>query len=83
MIGPSWEIGKSRIRRALQPGLFDPVAHRSHSCGSASLGILQSPRGERLTVPTLGPSGTQERLYCWLKNRVKKVRIVRSISPRE
>ena len=44
--------------------------HRSHSAGSASLGIRQSPRGERLTVPTLGPSGTHDRLYCWRKNRV-------------
>ena len=38
--------------------------------GSASEGIRQSPRGERLTVPTLGPSGTHDRLYCWRKNRV-------------
>ena len=41
----------------------------SHAAGSASLGIRQSPRGERLTVPTFGPSGTHERLNCWLKNR--------------
>ena len=30
----------------------------------ASDGILQSPRGERLTLPTLGPSGRQLRLNC-------------------
>ena len=30
----------------------------------ASLGMRQSPRGERLTLPTLGPSGRQERLNC-------------------
>ena len=36
---------------------------------TASEGILQSPRGERLTLPTLGPSGTQERLNCWEKKR--------------
>lgn len=35
----------------------------------ASLGILQSPRGERLQGLTFGPSGRQERLNCWLKNR--------------
>ncbi len=29
----------------------------SQSFASASEGILQSPRGDRLTVPTLGPSG--------------------------
>ena len=44
--------------------------HLSHSAGSASEGIRQSPRGERLTVPTLGPSGTHDRLYCWRKNRL-------------
>ena len=46
--------------------------------GRASEGIRQSPRGERLTVPTLGPSGTHDRLYWWRKNRSKKVFIVRS-----
>ncbi len=30
----------------------------------ASLGIRQSPRGLRLTLPTLGPSGKQLRLNC-------------------
>ena len=30
----------------------------------ASLGMRQSPRGERLTLPTFGPSGRQERLNC-------------------
>ncbi len=34
----------------------------SHNAALASLGMRQSPRGERLTVPTLGPSGRQERL---------------------
>ena len=51
---------------------------QGHSCLSqmaleASLGMRQSPRGERLTLPTLGPSGRQERLNCWLKNRRRKV----------
>ena len=40
-----------------------------HSAIFASLGIRQSPRGERATEPTLGPSGTQLRLNCWLKKR--------------
>ena len=35
----------------------------------ASLGIRQSPRGDMATVPTLGPSGRQLRLNCWLKKR--------------
>ena len=41
----------------------------SHSWASASLGIRQSPRGLRLTLPTLGPSGIQLRLNCWAKKR--------------
>ena len=39
----------------------------------ASDGISQSPRGERPTEPTLGPSGIQERLNCWLKKRRTKI----------
>lgn len=39
----------------------------------ASVGIRQSPRGDRLTLPTLGPSGRQLRLNCWEKNRQKNV----------
>ena len=35
----------------------------------ASDGIRQSPRGDRATEPTLGPSGTQLRLNCWEKKR--------------
>ena len=41
----------------------------SHNADTASDGIRQSPRGERLTLPTFGPSGTQERLNCWEKKR--------------
>ncbi len=44
-------------------------ASRSHSAAEASLGIRQSPRGERLTVPTFAPSGRQERLNCCEKKR--------------
>ena len=40
----------------------------------ASDGIRQSPRGDSVTEPTLGPSGTQERLNCWLKNRLVNTR---------
>ena len=40
---------------------------------SRSDGMRQSPRGERDTEPTLGPSGRQERLNCWLKKRRMKV----------
>ena len=32
-------------------------------------GIRQSPRGDRATEPTLGPSARQERLNCWEKKR--------------
>ena len=35
----------------------------------ASLGICQSPRGDSETEPTLGPSGRQDRLNCWIKKR--------------
>ena len=41
----------------------------SHSVRQASLGIRQSPLGERVTLPTFGASGRQERLNCWEKNR--------------
>ena len=40
-----------------------------HRAATASDGIRQSPRGDRVTEPTLGPSGRQERLNCWVKNR--------------
>ncbi len=49
----------------------------SHSCIQSipdiSLDIRQSPRGLKLTLPTLGPSGIHERLNCWLKKRRKNV----------
>ena len=41
----------------------------SQICALASLGIRRSPLGDTATVPTLGPSGRQDRLNCWLKNR--------------
>ena len=39
--------------------------------GEASLGIRQSPRGDRLTDPTFGPSGNADRLNCCEKKRRK------------
>ena len=45
----------------------------SHTSAHASLGILQSPLGDSATVPTFGPSGSQERLNCWMKNRLQNV----------
>ena len=44
----------------------------NQSSAAASLGMRQSPRGERLIEPTLGPSGRQERLNWFAKNRRKK-----------
>ena len=44
-----------------------------HTATLASLGILQSPRGESATVPTFGPSGRQDLLNCWEKNLLQNV----------
>ncbi len=52
-----------------------------HSSTWASLGMRQSARGLRLTVPTLGPSGMQERLNCWEKKRLRKTPSHRRIVP--
>ena len=41
----------------------------SQTAAEASDGIRQSPRGESVTDPTLGPSGKQLRLNCWAKKR--------------
>ena len=55
------------------PHTFHKLSHSfSHIALDASLGMRQSPRGLRLTLPTLGPSGRQERLNCWLKKRRQK-----------
>ena len=48
---------------------YSASASSSHRAETASLGMRQSPRGDRVTVPTLGPSGRQDRLNCWEKNR--------------
>ena len=43
--------------------------------------MRQSPRGERETLPTLGPSGMQLRLNCcWKKRRVNTVSHLRMVS---
>ena len=63
------EVGRRPVEgafaadRALSHHTHDP-SPSSHAAGSASDGIRQSPRGDRLTVPTFGPSGMHERLYC-------------------
>lgn len=70
----------SRVPRLLWPPIFRRLAPLKrvaysvsssvcHSVHWASLGIRQSPRGDRATVPTLGPSGRQLRLNCCEKKR--------------
>ena len=45
-----------------------PLAY-SPPGAATSLGILRSPRGDRLTPTTFGPSGRQLRLNCCVKKR--------------
>ena len=62
----------TRLRRGpgrLGKGYCNSSSSAIHSAATASDGIRQSPRGDRVTEPTLGPSGRQERLNCWVKNR--------------
>lgn len=49
--------------------LYSLSASSSQRAAQASLGIRKSPRGDRVTEPTFGPSGRQDRLNCWEKNR--------------
>ena len=51
---------------AAEPLFISPRPSSSFSIASAevSLGIRQSPRGDRQTEPTLTPSGRQDRLNC-------------------
>jgi hypothetical protein len=44
----------------------------SHILQDASLGIRQSPLGDKETDPTFGPSGKQLLLNCCEKNLLKK-----------
>lgn len=65
------EISRKRYCCLLSCCLFRySFSHSSsHILAVASLGIRQSPRGLRLTLPTFGPSGRHERLNCWAKKR--------------
>jgi len=58
-----------REQRGADHASSPPSSSRSQAAASASLGMRQSPRGERLTEPTFGPSGITERFHCWLKKR--------------
>ena len=53
--------GGEESRKAVGVARLQARSQFSHSAASASEGIRQSPRGERLTVPTFGPSGTLAR----------------------
>ena len=56
--------GASLWRLASQFPYFNVSSSACHRFIFASLGIRQSPRGEKATEPTLGPSGRQFRLNC-------------------
>ena len=51
------------------PAYSRPSSSSCHNAATASDGIRQSPRGDRATEPTLGPSARQLRLNCWEKKR--------------
>jgi hypothetical protein len=57
MVSGGWNLG------------IDYSSSDNQASASASLGMAQSPLGERPTEPTLGPSVLQLRLNCWVKNR--------------
>ena len=61
--------GPGMATGAADPGYSSVSTSACHRLAFASLGIRQSPRGEKATEPTLGPSGRQFRLNCWEKNR--------------
>ena len=69
----AWARHSARARcrgpRRLGKSYCNSSSSAIHKAATASLGIRQSPRGDRVTEPTLGPSGRQERLNCWEKNR--------------
>ncbi len=61
---------RAGFRGAGVPAVARPPCIQRMLC--ASEGMRQSPRGERLTEPTFGPSGMHERLNCcWKKRRQK------------
>ena len=55
----------------------------SHDATWASLGMRQSPRGDRLTEPTFGPSGRQERLNWLVWKKRNRMRARRSGDARD
>ena len=59
------------VRKSYSPVIF--LSHIFHISLEASDGIRQSPLGDSVTEPTFGPSGRQERLNCWMKNRLINV----------
>lgn len=61
----------SQASAATYDSTEDEIASSSFSQrpAQASLGMRQSPLGDSVTEPTLGPSGRQERLNCWAKKR--------------
>jgi hypothetical protein len=63
---PSSPGGPLLFARRSYPNRFN------HRAAWASLGMRQSPRGDKLTEPTFGPSGRQERLNWLAKKRVRK-----------
>ena len=62
--------GKQQKLFAVKHYSSSASASATHSAALASLGMRQSPRGDNVTEPTLGPSGRQLRLNCWEKKRL-------------
>ena len=63
------QIWDAEVLRQIRSHPFPrPSASASQRLTLASDGMRRSPRGERATLPTFGPSGRQERLNCWEKN---------------
>lgn len=61
-------------RKSFCKRFFSPKKYLIYtSQATASLGIFQSPLGEKDTEPTLGPSGSALLLNCWVKKRRIKV----------
>ena len=66
-VGRNGEVRFTAVKEVIPSGLsiqIKPIIlyYPNQAEKSASDGITKSPRGERPIVPTLGPSGTQERL---------------------
>ena len=50
-------------------GVQGEILHKQRPSGVLYEFNIRAPRGERVTLPTLGPSGRQLRLNCWAKKR--------------